>query len=394
MSASPCRNSALERDLALAHDFAVPAAAAVSFLARAMPNWRRGLILRRQSAAICTTFCSIHPAPPEAAPTVSASPLATSAARVQPPHSTRRWSADSFARMRPTAPARPKCFSLINKSLAERRVEAQYVTLAYAIWKDEDATCRSRTPACRAPFTASKGQIERVEAVGLPLGLFDTVEHEEIAFNAAPGDVFVFFSDGLVDATSPRRCYVWPRSYREDRRANWHLSADDLVKTLFQAVRRSHRRRRTVRRPDRGSAQSERFHQVSRPKMKKSTHPEGRPPAFPYLAESRSKSARSLHCERASSAQAGAKNTARRCTSIPAPPFAIATRLSTAAFARRTAPVCYSVKANSNLSMLRMLGHLGCGLDVVSGGELERVLRRRQTRSRARRLLRRRQDSA
>jgi diaminopimelate decarboxylase len=36
--------------------------------------------------------------------------------------------------------------------------------------------------------------------------------------------------------------------------------------------------------------------------------------------------------------------------------------------------VCYSVKANSNLSILRLLARQGCGFDVVSGGELERVL--------------------
>lgn len=35
--------------------------------------------------------------------------------------------------------------------------------------------------------------------------------------------------------------------------------------------------------------------------------------------------------------------------------------------------ICYSVKANSNLSVLRVLGRLGTGFDVVSGGELERV---------------------
>ena len=37
--------------------------------------------------------------------------------------------------------------------------------------------------------------------------------------------------------------------------------------------------------------------------------------------------------------------------------------------------LCYSVKANSNLSILRLLAQMGCGFDVVSGGELERVLR-------------------
>jgi len=36
--------------------------------------------------------------------------------------------------------------------------------------------------------------------------------------------------------------------------------------------------------------------------------------------------------------------------------------------------ICYSVKANSNLSILRLLVRKGCGFDVVSGGELERVL--------------------
>ena len=36
--------------------------------------------------------------------------------------------------------------------------------------------------------------------------------------------------------------------------------------------------------------------------------------------------------------------------------------------------ICYSVKANSNLHVLRLLARRGCGFDVVSGGELERVL--------------------
>jgi diaminopimelate decarboxylase len=35
--------------------------------------------------------------------------------------------------------------------------------------------------------------------------------------------------------------------------------------------------------------------------------------------------------------------------------------------------ICYSVKANSNLSILRLLAKQGCGFDVVSGGELARV---------------------
>ncbi len=37
--------------------------------------------------------------------------------------------------------------------------------------------------------------------------------------------------------------------------------------------------------------------------------------------------------------------------------------------------ICYAVKANSALGLLKRLGALGCGFDIVSGGELERVRR-------------------
>jgi diaminopimelate decarboxylase len=37
--------------------------------------------------------------------------------------------------------------------------------------------------------------------------------------------------------------------------------------------------------------------------------------------------------------------------------------------------ICYSVKANSNLSILSLLAHLGSGFDIVSAGELSRVIK-------------------
>ncbi len=45
------------------------------------------------------------------------------------------------------------------------------------------------------------------------------------------------------------------------------------------------------------------------------------------------------------------------------------------AFADRPHTVCYSVKANSSLAILKLLAGQGAGFDIVSGGELERVRR-------------------
>jgi diaminopimelate decarboxylase len=70
-------------------------------------------------------------------------------------------------------------------------------------------------------------------------------------------------------------------------------------------------------------------------------------------------------------------------------------RVFSEAFAGEKAFVCYAMKANSNQAVLRTLAKLGAGADVVSGGELkralaagmppseDRVLRRRQDRTRA-----------
>ena len=43
-------------------------------------------------------------------------------------------------------------------------------------------------------------------------------------------------------------------------------------------------------------------------------------------------------------------------------------------FAGRNAQVCYAMKANSSLAVLQLFAKAGCGFDIVSGGELARVL--------------------
>src|SRR5205085_6276190 len=49
-------------------------------------------------------------------------------------------------------------------------------------------------------------------------------------------------------------------------------------------------------------------------------------------------------------------------------------RAFTSAFQGCDHLVCYAVKANSNVAILDLFGRLGSGFDIVSGGELARVL--------------------
>ncbi|HTD22022.1 MAG TPA: diaminopimelate decarboxylase [Terriglobales bacterium] len=96
-----------------------------------------------------------------------------------------------------------------------------------------------------------------------------------------------------------------------------------------------------------------------------------RQPAFLYRKTSKTFE---LHCEHTPLAKIAAR------FGTPAYVYSAQTvRVRFAAMDRafKGAPhtICYSVKANSNLSLLRLLYKMGSGFDVVSGGELERVLR-------------------
>jgi diaminopimelate decarboxylase len=99
----------------------------------------------------------------------------------------------------------------------------------------------------------------------------------------------------------------------------------------------------------------------------------GRPPAFPYQF-SRASAESILQCDKVPLPRL-AERYGTPLYLYSAATIRQRTRAFQRAFRKADFTVCYSVKANSNLSILRLLAGLGCGFDVVSGGELERVLR-------------------
>ena len=82
----------------------------------------------------------------------------------------------------------------------------------------------------------------------------------------------------------------------------------------------------------------------------------------------------SLYCEDVSLADIAAKHGTPTYVYSAASIGAAFREYQTALYGRPHL-ICYAVKANSNLAILNRLARLGAGFDVVSGGELERVIR-------------------
>ena len=136
----------------------------------------------------------------------------------------------------PIEPGPAEMLSAVNLSLAERRIAAQFVSIIYAVWDDEKRTLLVANSGLPKPIYYHDGKIEFIEATGLPLGLFDEADYDEFSFKAKPGDLFVFYSDGILDARN-RHGHSFGEERVEAIVANCATkSADCVVNELFKAV--------------------------------------------------------------------------------------------------------------------------------------------------------------
>ena len=136
----------------------------------------------------------------------------------------------------PIEPAPSEMLSAVNLSLAERRIEAQFVSIIYAVWDDEHRSLTVSNSGLPRPIYVHGGNNEVIEATGLPLGLFDEAEYDEFQFRMRPGDMFVFFSDGILDARN-RKGEMFGRRRVETIVSDCaEKSASCVVDSLFKAV--------------------------------------------------------------------------------------------------------------------------------------------------------------
>jgi sigma-B regulation protein RsbU (phosphoserine phosphatase) len=136
----------------------------------------------------------------------------------------------------PIEPGPAEMLSAVNLSLAERRIEAQFVSIIYAVWDDEHRSLTVANSGLPRPIYVHAGKNEVIQATGLPLGLFDEADYDEFKFRMKPGDMFVFFSDGILDARN-RQGELFGRGRVEEIVAQCTgKSADCVVDALFQAA--------------------------------------------------------------------------------------------------------------------------------------------------------------
>jgi sigma-B regulation protein RsbU (phosphoserine phosphatase) len=101
----------------------------------------------------------------------------------------------------------------VNRTLRRRGADGFFCALTYALFDFPAGKLRLAGSGLPYPvhFKASEGRAVQVSLPGIPLGMFDDTTYEEQVLALAPGDVFVFHTDGLTEATHAGDDYGVPR---------------------------------------------------------------------------------------------------------------------------------------------------------------------------------------
>jgi sigma-B regulation protein RsbU (phosphoserine phosphatase) len=124
----------------------------------------------------------------------------------------------------------------VNSSLHNRPVEAQYLSLIYALWDERSSSMLISNSGLPRPIFCHNGETQIVEVRGLPLGLFAEATYDEVRINAVAGDVFVFISDGIIDAANAASDTFGRGRVEQIVAKNSQRTADDIVTAIFDAV--------------------------------------------------------------------------------------------------------------------------------------------------------------
>jgi sigma-B regulation protein RsbU (phosphoserine phosphatase) len=91
----------------------------------------------------------------------------------------------------------------LNDALFQRKVEARFVCLLLLGWDPASRELLIANSGVPAPLICRGGALIQPQASGVPPGLLPGTEYEQIAFQTAPGDLVVLYSDGISDQTNP-----------------------------------------------------------------------------------------------------------------------------------------------------------------------------------------------
>jgi sigma-B regulation protein RsbU (phosphoserine phosphatase) len=87
----------------------------------------------------------------------------------------------------------------LNEALLERKVDAQFATLSVLLWEPRTRRLTLSNAGAEPILIWRKGEIVTPRVEGVPIGLLEDQQYEEVVFDTKRGDTILLYSDGVQD---------------------------------------------------------------------------------------------------------------------------------------------------------------------------------------------------
>ena len=135
-------------------------------------------------------------------------------------------------------PAPASALYYLNNALAQDLEADRFATLVYGVFNSDSRGWTIARGGHPPPllFRASDGSVTAYEElVGSILGAFEEMEFEEASFVMEPGDVFLIYTDGLIEARNDEGAFYGRRRIENMLKEHApNLSAPDLTLRMYQ----------------------------------------------------------------------------------------------------------------------------------------------------------------
>jgi phosphoserine phosphatase RsbU/P len=124
----------------------------------------------------------------------------------------------------------------INQTLLERRVDAHYVTLLLMYWDGKKRELTLANSGAIPPMICRNGERIKVRIEGIPLGLLEDREYDEVTVKLEPGDGVVLYSDGVQDQLNRSGEEYGAARLFSVLKKSCALSPDAVVQAVFNDI--------------------------------------------------------------------------------------------------------------------------------------------------------------
>jgi len=126
----------------------------------------------------------------------------------------------------------------VNNLLFESTESDIYVTALYGVLDTKNKIFTFTNAGHNAPiFRHADGRMEYLLEGGVALGTFENLKYEERPLGLIPGDVIVFYTDGVTEAKNEEEEEFKTKRLKQVINDSSHLSAPEIQNKIYQAVK-------------------------------------------------------------------------------------------------------------------------------------------------------------